>query len=116
MRTYEIINATGLYNQNASDFRFLPCVFFGILVLYSAMLTYRIDPAASGFDISVWIVNKDERVQDVSAMMAGEMEARLRDDTFWLLHRNTVTEAMKFITLDGLFPLVAWVPSGSAGR
>ena len=116
MRTHEIINATGFYNQNASDIGLLPSVFFGVLVLDTLIFSYRVDPASDGFDISVWIVNKDERVQDVSVMMAGEMEARLRDDTFWLLHRNTVTEAMKFITLDGLFPLVAWVPSGSAGR
>jgi|GEM_PF-3379253 len=112
MRTFEVVNTTGFYNENASDVGLLPSVFFGILMLDTLVFSYRVDPASDGFDTSVWIVNKDDRNRDVSTVMAGEMEARLHDDVFWLLHWNTVAETMKFITLDGLLPLVAWTPSG----
>lgn len=111
MKTNQIINATGFYNQNASSVRLLPSVFFGVLALDRRVFTYRIDPSTGGgFDLSIRMVNKDS-VKDVAAVVDQELVSRLYGDAFWLVHAVGVETALVLITLDGLLPLVSWTPS-----
>ncbi|MHB1685198.1 MAG: hypothetical protein ACYCYO_20730 [Bacilli bacterium] len=116
MRTYQVVNVTGFYNQNASDVILLPSVFFGVLALDRLWFTYRIDPSTDGgFDVSIRIMDYGASA-NAFGVADGEMGCRLRGESFWLVHTNTVEDAMVFITLDGLLPLVAWDHSGSAGH
>ena len=122
MKTHEIINVTEFYNENAFDVRLLPSVFFGVLVIDGrSRFTYRIDPSTDGgFDVSIRYMNYSaynyHSSSNAHELANDDIGCRLCGYPCWAIHTTTVEEAMKFITLDGLFPLAAWAPSEHSGR